>query len=31
MIELDEFYKEQINHYEESLKKLEELDPKKDV
>ena len=31
MADLEEFFKEQIKPYEERLKKLEELDRKKDV
>ena len=31
MADLEEFFKEQIKPYEERLKKLEELDKKKDV
>ena len=29
MVDLEEFFKEQIKQYEERLKKLEELDKKK--
>ena len=31
MADLEEFFKEQIKPYEERIKKLEELDKKKDV